>query len=308
MSEYGLMTKIPAACTDTSLPILYADPIIGAGAMALIDLGHSQGAYSGVPVDTSAIPNVAWETANDNLLSGASTEAALAAVISANYASGSASFPLIERTPKLGLHVIKSQTNDITSAIYTLTLPAALLSYIQANTDHAYYLSIWDTVTRAGIVGNYAGLVCIGATTSSGIIVVQYGASTSASILIPNSTTAIAKTMSRLYTATGSGLLQAGCTGITGTVSSWKNYLYLFGGSGGPFTALHLGASQILYRLYLEDLTVSAAAGGYAGGDAITVAERYTEVAAKDVIMQAAAFSSGGKFYGDTYTAPSGYA
>lgn len=47
--------------------------------------------------------------------------------------------------------------------------------------------------------------------------------------------------------------------------------------------------SYILYRMYLEDLTVSG--------------RTYAQVDAIDYAMWQTAFSAGGKFYGDTFTA-----
>lgn len=82
-----------------------------------------------------------------------------------------------------------------------------------------------------------------------------------------------------------------GSTGTIGTLAYQD--LFCFGGvpSVGPFSAaVNKGGSHILYRCYLEDLTVSG--------------RTYEQVKAIDDALFAAAFSSGGKFYGDTYTDP----
>ena len=107
--------------------------------------------------------------------------------------------------------------------------------------------------------------------------------------------------------ALGNRCIQHGVSGVTGSAVGTLANTYGFGGAVGPFSGLHIGSSQILYRLYFEDLTVAAAAGGYTGGAAMTVPARYTELAARDLALFNTAFGVGGKFNGDTFTSPAGY-
>ena len=136
--------------TDATLPAIYDDTIMSAGSLILNDLGHSLGGVTGVQVDNGMlVPNIAWRVAN-GLVAGAPGQSALSSVWVSNGAVHTPSFPLIERTPKKGLHLIKSQANDSApSSAMTLKGPAALEAYLIANPTHAFYYSVWDCITRA---------------------------------------------------------------------------------------------------------------------------------------------------------------
>ena len=90
----------------------------------------------------------------------------------------------------------------------------------------------------------------------------------------------------------GNGLVQVGVAGHSGSVTNYLFWLYSWGGAGGGDN-LHVGGSMVFYRGYCEDLTVSG--------------RTYAQVAAIDLALFNTAFASGGKFNGDTNTAPSGY-
>jgi hypothetical protein len=314
----GQKVSLTETFTGTGLPTVYDDSIMSAGSLILMDVGHSLGGFTGIPASGTAIPNVAWSTANA-LVAGAPGQAALSGVVFASdtMASGvntsnSVTFPFTERTPKKGLHIVRSQVNDVANKTYNFQAPASIQTYLYNNQTHAYYFSLWQYFTRAFTTGGspFPGLGIVGQNTSIGFL----------GYTPANGTDPIAPGTNKLGTtafigseglATGASFIGNGVSQWTGTApASASNInvdMFIWGGQGGPFSGLHVGGSQIFYRCYFEDLTVSAAAGGYAGGSAITVAQRYAELVARDQALYNAAFASGGKFNGDTFTNPSLY-
>ena len=89
----------------------------------------ADGAFSGVPTDTSVKPNVAWEKAAAVIGSGdATTLGTYMNVVS------TADDILAERTTKLGLHVILSQDDDYTQQNQGVMLqPQALIQKYQSS-------------------------------------------------------------------------------------------------------------------------------------------------------------------------------
>jgi hypothetical protein len=327
----GQKIALTETFTGTGLPILYDDAIMGAGSLILHDVNHSLGGFAGIPANSATIPNIAWTTANA-IVSGAPGQSALGGVVSSADAltagaTSSASFPYAERTPKNGLHLIRSQVNDVAGKQYEITAASAIASYMLANPDHSYYLSIWQYFTRAATTSGspYPGYAMFGTNTGIGIMSLQVGGAGTAAMFAPGSHNIGYNSVGSGGLITGASLLQYGVNQHAGTIGTFNAIPFQFGGQGGAFSGLHVGPSQIFYRCYLEDLTVSAAAGGYAGGAAITAAQRYAEVQARDLAMYNAANANSGSFtatdsagnvrtfaataklYGDTFTSPAGY-
>jgi hypothetical protein len=309
----GQKITLAETFTGSGLPTIYDDSIMGAGSLILHDVGHSLGGFAGIPAGGATIPNIAWSPANA-IVSGAPGQAALGGLISSSDAlvagvTTSASFPYAERTPKNGLHLIRSQTNDLAGKQYEITAAAAIAAYMLANPDHSYYLSLWQYFTRAATTSGspYPGYAMFGTNTGIGIMSLQVGGAGTGAMFAPGTHNIGFNSVGSGGLVTGASFLQYGVNQHAGAIGSFNAIPFQFGGQGGAFSGLHVGPSQIFYRCYLEDLTVSAAAGGYAAGAAITVASRYAEVAAKDLALYNAAFAAGGKFYGDTFTNPAGY-
>jgi hypothetical protein len=293
--------------------VVYDDSIMGAGSLILHDVGHSLGGFAGIPGNGALIPNVAWSTANA-IVGGTPGQSALSGVMTSSDplvagATGSATYPYAERTPKNGLHIIRSQVNDVANKAYLINAASAISSYVQANPDHAYYLSIWQYITRPCTTAGtpYPGFAMFGTNTGNVIAGLQVGIAGSTAMYLGLTHGIGYNNVGSAGLITGASLLQFGESAHSGSITSWAAIPFMFGGQGGAFSGLHVGCSQILYRCYLEDLTVSAAGGGYAAGAAITVAQRYTELAAKDLTLYNSAFAFGGKFNGDAFTSPSNY-
>ena len=288
----GQKIQLAETFTGTGLPVLYDDSLMNAGSLVLLDLGHSLGGVTGVPAGGAVLPNVAWKTANA-LVSGAPGQSALGIPLTATSAAAP-SYPVIERTPKLGLHAIRSQTSDVSGATYALGTPAAISAYLQANPTHKYYFSIWDNVTRKTTVGQAApnpGVTAFGSNAGNFLFAIPGW-----DVYPGGGAQFLGKNISRgtpLSTNTGSGIIQMGFTTVTGSPTYTSTVLYGFGGQAGFWSGYRVGSSQILYRMYLEDLTVSG--------------RTYAAAAAADLALYTAAFAPGGKFYGDTFTNPAGF-
>lgn len=262
--------------TDTTLPVLRADGILSAGSLALMDLSHSQGMVSGVPANGALIPNIAYAEAAAIL--GGGTASTLSTTFVNNAQSVDA---LFERTLKLGLQGIYSQVNQTTNGRGAqLNLAAPIRDYIIANKTHRFYISVWARRTRAAIGdqrfmefgngGSYLGFMSRSAITSK--------------VAGPSNQIGGLNTVANRFVAMQA---QAGSADTVSTPAA----SFVFGNIGSGTALQNQCASDIFYRAYCEDLTVSG--------------RTYAQVEAIDQALWTAAFAAGGRFNGDTYTEPS---
>ena len=270
--------------SDSSLPVLRDDPLLSSGSLVLVDVGHSKGRLSGVPSNGTLVNNIAGSIAS-GLVGSAS--------VSPDILTGFTSSAMVpELSGKGGLHVIKSKVNDTNATRFTLRLPAAIKAYLLDNPTHGYYFSMWQQFTRK-FDANNAPLMIFGESAYSVNFLMNLGSSGA----VQGAATNVLGQATTLnpFVAAGPAKLQLAVSKVTGTLSSLAyNDLFIFGGVpsvGVMDAALKKGGSQIMYRVYLEDLTVSG--------------RTYAEVKTLDDALYAAAFAPGGKFYGDTFTDPS---
>ena len=269
--------------SDTSLPVLRDDPILSNGSLILVDAGHSKGRLPNVPSNGALINNIAGSIA---------AEIVGSASVSPDIATGFTSNAMIaELTAKGGLHVIKSKLNDINNTRFTLRIPAAIKAYLLANKSHSFYFSIWQQVTRKFDAADMPlAVLAESAYTNDFLINIQVNGNPGGA-----STNLLGKASSLDPTAmTGPAKHQLAISKATGALANMAyTDLFVFGGcpsAGVMNSALHKGGSQIMYRVYLEDLTVSG--------------RTYADVKTLDDGLFLAAFAPGGKFYGDAYSDP----
>jgi hypothetical protein len=272
--------------------LLLNDAILpAAGALMLIDVGHSMGGLgvAGVPADLAVIPNIAWDQAAAMVGSGNATT--LGAIF--DRADGT-NFNL-ERTGKGGIHGYLSG-NVAANVGLVINMPTLMQTYLFNNLTADFYISAWDRVTRVGTVATAPPIF-------EGI---QRTASSTVSFLgafdITNSAVPVAGNAKRLgarvtaannvgntYRSVGadgwSGTPPASAAEIRQQLALWgamNAYSIFFGGTTAP-------PSYILYRLYIENLTVSG--------------RTWAEVDAIDYALWQRDFGAGGRFAGDTFTA-----
>lgn len=277
---------------DASLPMLRDDPILSAGSLFLFDPSHSAGGFAGLPGPNGQVPNVAWKEAAS--LIGAGSASSLSALVFSQNAEGSSAFK-VERTSKGGIHGIPSQVNQQAGMNYSyiLRLPTSIRDRVLANLGNDYYISLWHRCTRPNLAasGNQSPFhhVAAGGATSNYLFHMQggdfapssgpnHGGSRRSPGTDAQSGSSPQITSGATLNATGSG---PGSTSIdlgVGVFGAWGSL------------NINKAASRVLYRAYIEDLTVSG--------------RSYEVVDAIDQRMWQQAFAPGGKFHGDTYTDP----
>ena len=262
---------------DTSLPIIRNDGILSKGSLFLFDPSHSMGAFEGTASGV-VVPNVAWKEAAA-IMPGETSES-LSGKVFHNLAAGEI---MVERTPKKGVHIINSLINQTADRNWYVQPSSKIATYMVANgATHKFYVSLWVRRTRRGVgpagssfhLFNNPGNMFIAPSEGlNGIGRLNYRASDTNGGVVPHDR----------FTNTD-------INGVTGTPSTFQ--------LGAGMMTSYTGAtyrnkqnSLILYRAYIEDLTVSG--------------RTYAEVDALDYALHQAAFAAGGRYHGDTNTDPS---
>ena len=302
--------QVPIAWTgDTSnMPTLVGlstDSILSSGSLLLLDPTDTANPWAaGTPANGAALPNLAWDRASDLVGGGDNAALAISFVNSLTLTGGSPE-ARFERSVKGGLHGLVSQVNSGSSSNYAAIVPpAAIIAYLYANPGHAYFFSIWAQVDRETTASQDPIYLLYNAGAPPTSNYLAYAVAQNAANAAPAPGNAsphgIGSRNSGGFRAAVPSILNQGFTGWTGTgATSAANLAMLpaIWGNYGAFASLtrNKAKSFTLNRLYLEDLTVSG--------------RSYATVDALDNGLFGAAFSSGGKFYGDsTPTLPSAFA
>jgi hypothetical protein len=286
----GTKLILPDTFTSTTGKLLLDDPILPVtGALMLIDVAHSLGGLgtASVPSDLGVIPNIATTQAAALIGSGDATT--LGAIF--DRADGT-NFNL-ERTSKKGIHGYLS--GSLAAGVGLLiNMPTLLQTYLAANLTHKYYLSAWDRVTRVGSLSSvwpmFEGIQAVSSATVN--YLTYFDSTSSGDGMYPAAGARLGARITPAKNTVGNTFRNGAVNGQTGTIATVRQQLALWGNLNaysGLFAGTTAAPSFIFYRLYLEDLTVSGRT--YAEVDAIDYAQWQTD------------FASGGRFYGDTFTA-----
>lgn len=303
----GIKITLPMTFSDPDdeLPTLYADAILAPGSLVLIDFNHSASDLAaGVPATGAVIPNLAWEQAAAAHGSGSETDWGM--IYTETMVKTAGADGTVERTGKGGLHVIMSQaTSQANRGVYIgsgASGATPLISqYLRTNWNHAYYFSQWQRITRVGLapggdviypndftIHNRAVNPNINHFLLRGDKVASYGTG-----LEQRNDPALPEGLGNVYRSLavtgGTGTTPAAAGDVMAALASIGQLPANFGAIG-----VNKSRSAVIYRAYLEDLTVSGR----------TVAE----VDAIDHALWQAAFGTGGRFADDTFTAASSYA
>lgn len=278
----GLKLIVPMSFKDTKLPVLSNDPVLAKGSLALFEPAHPAEPWgSGVPVSGFSIPNIATESFQK--ITGASPENSRGVYTKdSNITSAEG---VVKRTPKGGLEVIMSDTVAATPYRYVMMSGgASLADYLIANYDHNYYGSVWKKNTRGGRSGAYPYVYAAGNEASQLNNIFSYQTS-----VIPSANSQperlLGANRSDSFVAVGSGLWAIGAKGGGGTPTKAAMHY------GYRWTTGNNSHSAVVYRIYLEDLTVSGR----------TFAEA---LAADDAEHTKQVLTAGGRYFGDTNTNP----
>lgn len=281
----GLKIVIPVSFTDDTLEVLKDDPILTNGSLVLIDpTSLADPLPSGVPLNGATIPNIAKKEAAE-LLGLTQSDATLLSTynVGAGWVEGTTGKQ--ERTSTGGIHVIPSRTSGgASNQGVDIRLPTAVTNYIIANPTHDYYISLWRHLTRTTGSGTFPVNFGIGGTSSNSLFLYQGAA------------TPVSGDARRLggrnvdgsaSNTTGKALHSIGIRGVVGTLTSTTSgAIWGLAQSRNNGTLASLPAFA-LYRVYVEDLTVSGRT--YAEVDAISLSTYTTEV-----------LTTGGRYFGDT--------
>lgn len=293
-----LIIKMKQSINNPNAPfITLYDPIEKPiGSLFLWDAQRNP--LSSVPVVGSLIPN---------LLNSYTTAAgkAMSFIRGSMSAAEHSSYLATQLSSKNGIHFIASQarTTDVTGSntlFHGIGADSALLAAIYSNVSSAnknLYVSVWERVTRISGAGlaplfkyfdsnasNYAAYL----TTIKTSAVVAAGSISSSKLgLTYLDSNIVSKPNAQQFC-----IKSLGGTGVTPTTP-----FKLINGMDTPWSGTAAGGqafnnspSRIIYRIYIEDLTLSG--------------RTYEQVKAIDDAEFAKAFAEGGRFYGDTWSDP----
>lgn len=276
----------PDRFTDTTLPLYPLESV--PGTILHIEPARSP-SLVGVPANNSTIPNLAtW------------MPAAGVVVKSSNMVAG---VGVVERSTKGGIHAIRTQAN--TFCQWGIVPNQAVRQYLQDNIGHKFYLSTHGRITRTPVAGGNAALdahwTITFSTAASDTRLLMAALANAVVNPVVNSNIKVTKKYpeaSLVGAAASPFYMGAAVQGYTGPIdidaagSELKTPLFMVG-AGWPFNNSGTGgASKLFYRAFLEDLTVSG--------------RSETEIRDIDYAwFNADVLSAGGRYYGDTYTAPS---
>lgn len=270
----GIATPLYGAnFTDPRMPIFYPYPGLNAGSLALLDAYMLPEDFNlaATGTDITTTPNLAAIPAAT--LTGVA-QADLVFKYSNTLTSAEVKF---ERTPKLGIHGIVSQVNQVAGHLARFRCPGILPYIVAHQNDHQFAVFVHHRITRDKPSSTSQNPV--------EVLMSHNSAPSNNKLLIANLDGGL----------TGSAVLKSTASAKTGTdmVADTAYYDHIVWGSPSGFGSLlnNLCRSYVLYRLHIVDLT---AAG-------MTMAEA---TAAEQAVF-CRRFSAGGKYYGDTIpTAP----
>lgn len=304
----GQFIKLPGVSPATDRPRvdLQDSMLPDRGALFLTDLTHPVAPWpDGVPASGSTVPNVAATQASALLGVAAS---AVAGTIDYQGITGTASSKgLVERTVKGGLHGLITQAGTPTAGDgMRVRYPAAVLDFLAGNVEDDIYVSLWGYITRYGDSNISWGALSLNTAPSTAALLYAFGndgntyPTTSTRLGFRRAPAGTWKKaaglapqpfISNIAVARETGTVNTGRFGKAFAVGAHGSPNEPFGGS----SAAGNQASGVVYRAYMEDLTVSGRS--YADVDALDLALFNKEV-----------LTAGGRYYADTYTPPANYA
>lgn len=294
----GLKIVIPGYCTDETLSRRPDDPVLINGSLLLVTPSHDLKPWSpGVPLHGGTVPNLAETEARALIASG---DLSPKFFLSGDLNDGVRG--KIERTGKGGLHVIVSQSVDMTGNHgLDIELPDAIMQYLVDNSGHNYYFSQWRKLTRAALITSPDAAKTLA-------YIAKDNSGTGYLMLTHTSSQLRPASSDQLGTRNAKGLNALGTNyvNVAGKSNDLAPSIASYPSGAGKRSIAQAGVipvqntyspirkalqSWVFYRFYIEDLTVSGRS--YAEVDAIDYA-----------LWQQQVESPGGKYYGDTHTDP----
>lgn len=273
------------------------------GVLFLGGPAHPAAPSLGGVADGLRVQNAMLDTAKVMVGSGDATT--LGAQLTVGSTVGNGTKGIIERTAKGGIHTIISQAQNLAVGPdgAAIQLDTLLRAYMHAHRTDSWYVSLWARMTRATVGGFNSGIVELGAGSTSPdyMLALMQENGVSAQTI-----TAQGNDDGTTQQAAGGSLKNAlapvrrwaavsGKSSVVQT-SPWPRVGPSWGWYGGTYNAASSTSqnklpSWVFYELMIENLTVSG--------------RTYAEASAVDHDAFVSAFSAGGRYYSDTFTAPS---
>lgn len=296
VSTVGIKIRLPGVhITDLTAPIIPDVDLIlpQDGALLFLDPTHSYQQWTdAAPAQGQLYPNLAYAQALDLVPAGNTTTLGAKLVLGSNFDNDGVQ-SLIERTTKGGLHILFSQTvsGDVNTEAY-VEAGSALKTYVLANKAHSFYAAFWGKITRPSIAFT-SGLPFHSRTdTQLGLALFYSQPGTVGESEYPVGGTRVGHYQEGAVPEISDDNLFQDIAVSTATAMT-AAILQAFSMSqfaGGSPNALRM-KSMIFYGYYLEDLTVSGRA--YADVHELVYAKYQRDVT-----------TTGGRYFGDTYTDP----
>lgn len=283
----GLRIALPDVTFTGTAPVLpLIDPVVPpTGGLLLIEGNHPLGGFpAGVPTNGAAITNILRAEAAVLLGVAASTLDPLQVVT--NMAT---TFGKVERTTLGGIHAIQSTTQGTTTGDgYQIRYPLNILTYMKANSSHAFYQSVWNMPTKI-ISGTYNSNFVQRA--SPGPVYAfgmgNYGSGGAGHTVVGKQN---GKTLGVVNTpmCSAHAVINTDATWISEAADFalvWNGMYEV--GNFGPINRTGKNGARVMWRTYIEDLTVSG--------------RTYEQVLELDNIeFNRQVTTVGGRYYGDT--------
>lgn len=274
-SDFGVFPEVTPSASGSGDAILPS-----AGALVLIDPTSSIEQWpAGVP--TTTVANLAADQALAAVGSGVESDYDFTVTNTLTATDG-----LVERTSKGGLHFIISQATGAANRKFSLS-NEAIRAYMAANPGHGYFVSLWASVTRrdasATVPGPLQRFVGFIGTASNDTESVRLATGNKLTVAPSANRSGVKESATPIVL--DSPINVSGAHSQIPALGTNADYVF-----AGHFNAdlVNVGASWILYRVYLEDLTISG--------------RTYAQVSGTDNTLFNAAFGSGGRYNGDTYS------
>lgn len=266
--------------------LISVDPLESKGSLLLIEPISSTTPWNpGVPANGSSVPNLMQKFAANLGIANSET----GGVIVSSGMTGTTG--LLERSAKGGLHGIVSKTNTPAAGVgLKIEFTDALKAYLLANPTHKYFASVWRKITRVGSIEQFSGIHNSSGGTNNNLFIM--GADLSRPIQA-GATHLGTRSVNR--NTVGDSIVNTGANGWVGgppaTTALLQARAISWGSPNGVGGASSNCTSDVFYRFYLEDLTVSG--------------RTYAEVDALDFTQfEKHVLNKGGRYYADTFTDP----
>lgn len=308
---------VPAGNAELLPKLSLYDPIEFDGSLMLFEPGNPLAKMTAVPAPGAAAVNLLAPLAAPLLGSG-DLHPRRSNMADAN------TLVALELTSKGGLHGIAPRKDELGGSGVAFGMPAVLTKYLMDNRTHDVYFSMWMRITRLATSNQIYGILAGGSQQTNSCKMTLHGSTSlagsrpiastegyvTAPSILPDDARAVGRDVFIVHQSNGwYGYTSHGLptdpmvNAVAGAraVSGWGwgcrppteqaiSSNGVLGTHSVSSADVNQGSSHVIYRSYVEDLTVSG--------------RSRSAVEAIDRALWETAFAPGGRYYGDTYSDP----